>query len=343
VTLVVAEAILVSGSHHRAQALKRAIEDAGWQLRVHLDPQRALRDLREQPYSALFCDEPLRGATLGGFLTWHTRLNPGAPFYAIASLGDALATPPRGQPTLVLRYPLDADDVPPPPGHAAQQAVAERASVPLEGRTSTIALADVIEFLCLNAGSSVVRTPLGSIHLADGRIEHASVVASEDRESLVGLKALAELLVAEDLEFAVVAHRPPPQRSVNLPAMLALTEAARQRDESVRNRRLLAALGEAHPQATGVAVGYHVNASPHEAVGDGAAAHRLARHVFDATSGANALGKPIRLALEGEEGALALVVLRNGLFLSGITARDKSSSLLAAMLASLRAQEADSA
>jgi hypothetical protein len=337
-----AEAVLVCSSHHRAQALKRAIEDAGWQLRVHLDPQRALRDLREQPYSALFCDEPLRGATLGGFLTWHARLNPGAPFYAIASLGEDLATPPRGQPTQVLRYPLASDGVPPPPGEAVQQAVAERASAPLEGRTSTIALADVIGLLCLNAGSSVVRTPLGSIHLADGRIEHASLAASEHRASLVGLKALAELLAAEDLEFVVVAHRPPPQRSVNLPAMTALTEAARHRDESARNRRLLAALSEAHPQTTGVAVGYHVNDAPHEAVGDGAAAHRLARSLFDATSGANALGKPTRLALEGEDGALALVVLRNGLFLSGITARGKSTSLLAAMLTSVRAQETES-
>jgi len=63
------------------------IEEAGWRLRIHLDPAAALRDIRERPYDANFCDERLKGATTSAFLSWHERLNPALPFYAIAAEG----------------------------------------------------------------------------------------------------------------------------------------------------------------------------------------------------------------------------------------------------------------
>ncbi len=338
-----AEAVLVSGSHHRAQVLRRAIEDAGWHLRVHLRPEDALRDLRERPYHALFCDEALKGATQSGFLSWHQRLNPAAPFFAITTMGPDLATPLRGRQVQVLEYPLSADVVPRPPDHPVWQQTAANPEAPLEGNTSTIALSQVLELLGLNAGSAIVQTPLGSIHLADGRIEHASTVAASGSEGHVGLRALGELISAEAIAFRVLPHRPPLQPNVNLSTAMALTEAARLHDESLRNQRLLAAVKAAHPQATGLAVGYHMNAAPNDALDEGAEAHRLVRHLFDAIRGTALIGKPSHLALEGEEATLALVLLKNGLILSGTTTRGKSMLLLSVMVKCVRAQEAGSA
>jgi len=340
-----AEAVLVSGSSHRAQALARAIEAAGWRLRVHTDAAAALRDIRERPYDAIFCDERLKGATAGGFLSWHQRLNPDLPFYAIAADGGDLSAPLRGRPAAVLPYPLAVDDVPAPVDSTLwrEREHVDAAAVPLEGNTSTIPLADLVELLSLNQGAAVVDTPAGAIHFAGGRIEHAALMAEPGADAVVGLRALGELIVAEELAYRVLPYRRPPRASVNLPIMTALTEATRQRDEALRNRRLLAAVKEGHAEATGLAIGYPLNAAPDEALEDGAAAHGLLYRYADATKGLAGIGQPTHLALEGQGVAWALMALRNGLVLSGTTARGRSLNLLATMVKAVRALEKDAA
>jgi len=322
--------------------LKRAIEEAGWRVRVHVDAADALRDIRENAYDAFFCDERLRGATVGGFLSWHQRMNASAPFYTIAALGGELATPLRGRPTQVLPYPLTEDEVPPPPNITQAGRREEHPAIPLEGDTATVPLEHLIELLGLNVGSAIVDTPTGAIHLAKGRIEHATFVTSPGSDAMVGIRALAELIAAEGLAFKVLPHRLPPQRSVNLPIMTALTEAARQRDERARNQRLLAAIKEHHPDATGLAVGYPVNAAPDDVLDDGVAAHELLHRFADATTALPGIGRPSHLALEGEGVAWALVALKNGLVLSGVTSRGKSMSLLSTMVKCVRVLEAES-
>ena len=334
---VAAEGVLICASHHRAQALRGAIEGAGWRLRVHLDPAAALADIRERPYDALFCDERLKGATPSGFFTWHQRLAPDASFFVVATSGGELAAPLRGRPTHVLPFPLTADVVPPPPDRTQWRRREGSPIVPLEGDTSTVPLAHVVELVGLNDGSATVETPAGSVHLAKGRIEHASFAAGPDAEPLTGMRALSELIAAEDLAFKVLPYRLPRQRSINQPIMAALTEAARQRDESVRNRRLLTAVKERHPDARGLAIGYPLNPEPGDAWGDGAAPHTLLHRYAHATKGIAAIGKPSHLALEGEGVAWALAALRSGLVLTGVTAPGKSLTLLSAMVASVRA------
>jgi len=340
-----AEAVLVSGSHHLAQALKRVIEAAGWRLRVHTDAAAALRDIRERPYDALFCDERLKGATAGGFLSWHERLNPNLPFYAIAADGGELAATLRGRPTQVLPYPLALDAVPAPTDSTLwrERERDDGSVVPLEGNTSTVPLAHLVELLSLNDGGAVVDTPAGAIHFADGRIEHATFASAADGDAIEGLRALGGLIAADDLAFRVLPYRRPPSRSVNLPIMTALTEASRQRDEALRNRRLLAAVKEGHPEATGLAVGYPVNVAPDDGLADGAVAHGLLVRYADATKGVAAIGRPTHLALEGDGVAWALMALRNGLYLSGTTARGRSLNLLATMVKCVRALEKEPA
>lgn len=338
-----AEAVLLSGSHHRAQALKRVIEGAGWRLRVHTDAAAALRDIREHPYDAIFCDERLKGATAGGFLSWHERLNPGLPFYAIATDGGELSGTLRGQPTGVLPYPLALDDVPAPVDSTLwrRREGDDGSAVPLEGNSSTVPLAHLVELLSLNGGGAVVDTPAGSIHFTQGRVEHAGFTAEPGADPIVGLRALGELVAAEDLAYRVLPYRRPARLSVNLPIMTALAEATRQRDERLRNRRLLVAVKEGHPEATGLAVGYPLNASPDDVLEDGASAHGWLYRYADATKGVAGIGQPTHLALEGQGVAWALMALRNGLFLSGTTSRGRSLNLLATMVKSVRALEKD--
>lgn len=337
-----AEAVLIAGSHHRAQSLKRVLEEAGWRVRAHVDPAEALRDVRATAYDALFCDERLKGATPSGFYSWHQRTNADAPFYAIAASGSELEKAFRGVPAQVLPFPLTAQRVPPPPTVTQAGQREEVPAIPLEGDTSTVPLAHLIELLSLNDGTAVVETPWGAIHLANGRIEHASCAVNPGEEAIVGKVALAELTAAEDLAFKVLPYRPPPKRSVNLPTMMALTEAARLRDESMRNRQLLAAVKEGHPEVTGLAIGYPVNDAPDDALGDGAAAHQLLHSYNNATRALPAIGKPTHLALEGDGVAWAVTALKNGLVLSGVTARGRSLNLLATMVKSVRARESTS-
>lgn len=330
-----ADAVLISGSHHRSTVLADVLQDVGWLLRVHLDPSAALRDIRANPYDALFCDERLRGATASGFLSWHTRLAPQVPFYLIAEAGDELSSPVRGAVTQVLPYPLPRKVVPPPPDTTQWERLANPI-VPLEGDTETVALTHLIETLGANDGSAVIETAAGSVHLARGRIEHATYVTRPDAPPLLGLRALAELIGARSLRFRVLPHTLPPQRSLNQPIMTALAEASRRRDESLRNGRILAAVHDAHPHARGLAIGYPLNATPDDTWGEGDAAHGLLHDYARATTALPSLAKPSHLALESAGLGWALLALRNDAVLSGVTAPGKSMSLLTAMIRSVR-------
>ena len=336
------DAVLVCTSHHRAQAITEALQVGGWSVRAHLDPAAALRDIRANGYDALFCDERLRGASASGFLSWHQRLSAEAPFYVIAYQGSELATPLRGRVARVLPYPLTPDAVPPTVGRTQwRRAAAAETEIPLQGDTGTVPLTHLLELLGLNDASATVETPAGAIHLSHGRIEHASFAAAQGAESVHGLRALSELMAARDLAFKVLPHRAPPQRSIDRPIMTALTDAARQRDESMRNRRLMDAVAQAHPQATGLAVGYPLNAAANDAWAAGEAAHALLHRYARATQGLATLAKPSHLALEGEGVAWALLALRHELVLSGTTEPGKSLSLLSAMAKSVRALAAE--
>lgn len=330
-----ASAVLVSGSPQRVQRLTPIIQAAGWILRVHLDPTVALRDMREHGYDALFCDERLRGASASGFLAWHARLAPDSPCFVIAEHGHDLGAPLRGDPTQVLPFPLTAELVPPPPDTTLWHRHANP-EVPLEGDTSTVPLAQLVELLGTRDGSAVIETRLGVVHLAQGRIEHATFAASPEAPRSVGLRALGALMAAEALEFRVLPHKLPPLRSVNQAIMTALTDAARRHDEGLRDQALLQAVREAHPQATGLSVGYALNATPDDVWGDGAGAHALLHAYARATAGLATIGQSTHLALEGPDVAWAHMRVRGDTVLAGTTARGKSMSLLTAMVRCVR-------
>ena len=74
------KALVIATIYNRLKTLEKSLAEVGWQVNSFQNPREALESLREVHYSAVFCDELVRGASVGGFLAWTRRLSPDLPF-----------------------------------------------------------------------------------------------------------------------------------------------------------------------------------------------------------------------------------------------------------------------
>ncbi|CAN5735010.1 hypothetical protein BH23DEI1_BH23DEI1_07050 [soil metagenome] len=325
------DALLIVTMQHRRAVLDKALTRAGWSLTVYDEVGAALLHVRERPYSAIFCDEYLRGASAGGFLAWSRRLNPDVPFYVIAMQGDEAALGVQGRPDRVMSFPPIAADLPRPAKASLWDGppVALR-DLPLEGTTALVPLGDLIEMLALTSASAVITLGegrIGRVYLTDGQIEHAVYV--EEATDVVGIRGLGRLLDLPETPFQVLPYRHPSRRTLHVSTAAALTEAARVIDEQRRDGRLLEAVITACPDALGVATGYLLNDAPTRTQGDGVAA--FARGVALVEAVKATVSGVTHLCVEAESHAFAIVVYRDGQVLAAHAPRGRSLMLLSSL------------
>ena len=291
----------------------------GWQVTSFQDPREALGSLRTIHYSAVFCDELVRGASVGGFLAWTRRVSPDLPFYVI---GDTQADRGRQlEPTATLPFPPPLGALPRPknptehetldPASVAASAAGAgpRASeAPLSGNTSLVSLAGLLEMMGLAGQNGILELgPAGReglLYLEGGKILHAEVPADGygGGGGLRGLGALAHILSLSESDFRVLSYRAPARPAVNLPVSNALTEAARLADERRRHEGFIEGVKEACPAVTAVAVGYLLSAGPSATCGEAEGLFGTAKELLTQRS----LGKVGALYVAKEHEALAL-------------------------------------
>ncbi len=329
-------AVLIATMHHRRKALEQALTRVGWRLVTFHDVAAALEHLRTRPYGAVFCDEYLRGASAGGFLVWSRRIAPEVPFYVIAMTGDRASLGASHQPDGVITFPPAEAKLPSPAKASLWDAPPpESRELPLEGRTSTVRLADLIEMVALGSGSSLIALGgglVGRVYLREGLLEHA-VSRVEDGERS-GVRALAQLLDLDDVDFQILPYRAPSQRTVHVPSAAALVEAARLVDERRRDVALLDAVVAACGDLSGVAVGYSLGQQASEVRGDGVAAFALGVELLAALR--PLAGQVSHLALEREGQAVAVARLGDDRVLAGIAPRGRSMVLLSALVKAVK-------
>ena len=317
------KALVIATIYNRLKIIQGALTEAGWQVSSFQDPREALASLRAVHYSAVFCDELVRGASVGGFLAWTRRVSPDLPFYVI---GDT--QPDRGrshmEPTDTLPFPPPLGSLPRPknptehetldlPRAAGAKAGAgARGEAPLSGNTSLVPLAGLLEMMGLAGQNGLLEFGpagrAGLLYLENGKILHAETPAGAagypgaSAGGLKGLAALAHILLLAESDFIVLSYRAPARPTVNLPVSNALTEAARLSDERRRYEGFMDALKEACPALTGAAVGYLLSTNASATCGE---AEGLFGTAKDLLSG-RALGKVNALYLVLEREALAL-------------------------------------
>ena len=329
------DAILIATMQHRRAALEQALTRVGWQLTVFHDVKAALEHLRTRPYAAVFCDEYLRGASAGGFLAWSRRIAPKARFYIIAMNDERATLTAVHTPDDVLAFPPDEAALPRPVTASDWSTRASGSSdVPLEGRTDTVGVVELIQMLALTTASGVITLGSGSvgrIYLDQGRLEH--VVSLRGGVEINGLHGLAQLLRIEDTDFQVLPYRHPSRRTVHVATAVALTEAARVLDEQRRDAKLLDAI-EVATRATGIAVANAPSERPTATRGAGEAAFALAVAALAALKPAT--GPVSHLALETDQGALAVLRSGDGRLLVATATRGRSLTLLSALVKTVK-------
>ncbi len=312
------KALVIATIYNRLKTIQGALAEVGWQVDSFQDPREALESLRTVRYSAVFCDELVRGASVGGFLAWTRRLSPDLPFYVV---GDTQAD--RGRhagATSTLPFPPPLGALPRPknptehetldlPSVAGIKAGGARTNeVPLSGNTSLVPLAGLLEMMGLAGQNGLLEFgPAGReglLYLEGGKILHAEVPASGYGGSggLRGLGALAHVLSLAESDFRVLPYRPPARPAVNLPVSNALTEAARLSDERRRHEGFIETIKEACPAVTAVAVGYLLSASPGATCGEAPGLFGTAKELLAGRT----LGKVGALYMALEHEALAL-------------------------------------
>ena len=329
------DAVLIATMQHRRSALEQALSQVGWRVSAYQNVNAALEHLRTRPYAAVFCDEYLRGASAGGFLAWSRRIAPDARFYVIAMNGERAALTAVHTPDDVLAFPPDEAALPRPlqATHWDAQAPGLR-DVPLEGRTDTIGLAELIEMLALTSASAVIALDggqVGRLYLDNGQLEH--VVSLRSGAEANGVHGLAELLERVDMDFQVLPYRHPSRRTVHVATAAALTEAARVRDEQRRDAALLEAIAGAI-DAHGIAIGASSGERPTLARGDGAAAFASAVQALAALK--PTAGAVSHLTWESERQALAALRVGDDQLLAASATRGRSLVLLAALVKAVK-------
>jgi hypothetical protein len=326
-----AVALLIATQPDRSARIEASLTNRSWRVVAEQHPQQALERLRAGGWSAVFCDEYLRGASPGGFLAWARRIAPGLPFYQFATDPDA---PQRAfaTPDAVLPFPPDPVRLPPAPVTGAASEAADGAQVPLQGDLDTMPLGGILDMMAVAQQSAVVRVSggtQGELVLDRGVLQHAAA-----GDEALGLRAVAELITLKEGSFRVESYRPPRKRTLSLPTATALTEAAKLADELDRDRTLVARVRHALPAARAVAAGYPP--SPGAIVGEGPM-----REAFDTAcrlleANRPQVGRFSHLCLEPEEGALAIVMYGEGRLLVATGDRGTSLRLLAALSAAVR-------
>lgn len=329
---VEAVALLIATQPDRSATLQQALASAGWQVAAATEPQEALGRLRSGGLAAVFCDDYLRGASPGGFLAWCRRVAPGLPFYQFATDPNA-SRRTFYSPDAVLPFPPEPGKLPRPPRGGGTSQASDAPAVPLEGDLRTMPLGGLLDMMAVASQSAVIRVAgdvEGVLVMDRGVLQHAEAGAG-----VLGVRAVAELIAAREGSFRVEDYVPPARRTLSLPTITALTEAAKLADELARDRVLVERARRDLPGALAVVAGYPL--SPAAIVGDGdmrAAFDRAARLVEVNRAG---IGRFTHLCLETEEDAIALVVFGEGRILAATGARGKSVRLLTALSAALRA------
>ena len=324
-------AVLITTMQHRRGVIEQALAAAGWKLHTYSDVAAALEHLKTKPYASVFCDETLRGASVGGFLAWSRRIAPDVPFYVIATTGDHTSLMAVHAPDGVVAFPPDAGSIPRPVKASMWDVpAANLRDLPLEGRTSLMRLSDLIEMLALSAASGVVTLgagQVGRVYLSGGQLEH--VVCVQGSLESTGVRALARLLILPDADFQVLPYRTPSRRTIHVSTAAALSEAARLIDEQERDAELLEAVARASPEATGIAVGYALAESPSDVRADGRSAFASGVQALSALK--QSVGHVSHLAIESEREALAAVRYGDENLLVATAPRGRSVVLLAAL------------
>ena len=270
------QALVIATTYSRLTAIQKTLEATDWQLDVAQDPKVAVENLRTKLYDAVFCDEDLRGASASGFLAWTRRLTADVPFYLIRAPQSSGAL--RGeQPTAVLDYPLKAAQLPQPKQNATSERDAQRpdkslSNSMLQGNTSLVAIADILEMMGIAKQSALISfgDDTAHVYVNKGILAHAEAKGQQGPR-LSGLPALARVLILENSEFQVLPFSAPPRPTINLPVANAMTEAARLADEQRRYRALIDMVKDACPSVSAVATGYLMGEVPSQGYGDAGA------------------------------------------------------------------------
>ncbi len=327
-----AVALLIATQPDRATTLERALAAAHWRVEAADEPQQALERLRAGGLSAVFCDDYLRGASPGGFLSWSRRLAPELPFYIFANDPSA----PRrafATPDAVLPFPPDAARLPAPSAlPSGSEEAGGPAEVPLQGELELMPLGGLLDMMAVAAQSAVVHVSgalEGELVMDRGVLQHA-----EAGHGVLGVRAVAELIALRQGTFRVEPYQPPRRRTLSLPTSAALTEAAKLADERARDRDLVTQVRRAVPEARAVVAGYPP--SPGAVVGDGDLREAFATGTRLLEANRAQVGRFTHLCLENDAGAVALAVYGEGRLLVATGPRGKSMTLLAALAAALR-------
>ncbi len=252
-------ALLIATSPSREGLLLAALTAAGWQAEAATSPSQALERMKNTPFSAVFCDAQIRGASPAGFLTWTRRLLPGAAFYLF---GPANEWRSSGRPDSFLSFPPIRAELPLAPGTLTVEEPQADDGVPLSGSTALVSLPQLLDMVSASKRAAVVRLhgARGHVHVEGGIVLHAS--HHEAGSVTTGISALAELLALTDTDFALEDFRRPPRSTINLPVTAAIAEAARLADEQMRDRATVQWLLAEQPRLESIAVGYHLAAAP---------------------------------------------------------------------------------
>ena len=335
------KALVIATIYNRLKTIQGALSEVGWQVNSFQDPREALGSLRTVHYSAVFCDELVRGASVSGFLAWTRRVSPDLPFYVIGDMqpdkgrrADATDTLPFPPPLSALPRPKNPTEHEtlylPRAAAGGVEPSAGANEAPLSGNTSLVSLSGLLEMMGLAGQNGLVELGAagreGLLYLENGKILHAEIPGvagysgshsgshsglnggsyGDDPNGggagLRGLGALAHILSLSESEFRVLPYRAPARYLINLPVSNALTEAARLSDERQRYEGFMGALKEACPAVTAVTVGYLLSANPSATLGEAEGLFGTAKDLLAGRT----LGKVRALYLALEREALAL-------------------------------------
>lgn len=329
-----ARALLLAGLYARLSTLEDALEKRGWLVDACQEPREAIELLSQRDYWSIFCDEHLKGASPGGFLAYADRLAPRVPFYLFSADPEKVRFVGDHRPYGYLTYPPNIPTLPGPVG--ATEYDRGDPELPLEGSTDQLALPDLLEMFGLTQRDAVVALQgevRGSLHIENGILTHA---VSRDRDTQVGIRALADLLRAEPLDYKVLTYQKPERSTVRMRVASALAEAAKLVDELRRGSELLTAAQEKMPFLIDAATGYPLAQEPTGIVGDDA------RKLFDTVKRLleeqrEPLGNVTHQAIESDRGAIALARFGDGNVVAVRVPRGKSLVALSTLIKLVRA------
>lgn len=358
-----ARALILASLYNRLGSIEAALQRRGWDTDACQEPRSALEKLRSGGYAAVFCDEFLKGASPSGFLAWSRRLAPRRPFYLFCMDAAKVTFAGRYRPDRLLAFPPDPASLP-APSHLSDPGIdSHGGQVPLEGNTALVPLTDLIEMLGLAGQSAVIALDggqRGTLHLqrgalvsavshpvpaapallwqdaaADGSAPPPDPAPASGSGSTVGVRALAELVTDEGVDYQVLPFEPPPRKTIHLPTATAVTEAMRLVDEQARDRDLLDRVRRAFPAVEAAAVGYVLAQAPNLAFGPGSdELFALATGLLERNR--DALGKLTHLSLEADLGAVALLRYGESNLLIARAPRGKSMVLLGTLVKLMR-------